>query len=79
MTALDFARAPERVTGDAETDRLHLAMREADGAWRMARAAGRSNEEIRSLCAVFVAASESYQKRAHGHVRLRVSVAALLR
>ncbi len=70
--------APQ-ATGDAAVDAAHLEMRQMDGAWRVARAAGQPGDVVRMLAELYVDAAHEYQRLRWGRVRCRVRVAALLR
>ena len=69
----------ERVTGNADLDARHEAMRAADAAWRTARANGAPYADVLPLCRAYVRASEAYQRAKYGRVQVRRSAEAILR
>ncbi len=66
-------------TGVQAVDDAHLELRQMDGAFRAAKAAGQPDDVLRLLAGLYVEASRAYQLARYGRVRVRVSVGALLR
>lgn len=79
MTAADYSRVGPIVTGRADVDAAHAAMREADGAWRAARAHRADEGLVRDLARAYIDAATAYQRLSFGRVVCRISLAALLR
>jgi len=67
------------ITDDEGLRFLHEAMRTADEAWRGAMAHGLPDEVVRDLVNDLIEASYAYQKARFGRVRVRMSVAEVLR
>lgn len=67
------------VTGDSRLDEAHLHLRRMDGALRAARAQGQPHDVLRMLAELYVEASNDYQLAKWGRVRVRLSVAGVLR
>lgn len=66
-------------TGVAAVDEAHAAMRQMDGALRAARAAGQPDDVLRMVAELYVEAHHEYQLARYGRVRVRLTVAGVLR
>ncbi len=57
----------------------HDRMRDADEAWRAARALGQDDEALRGLVSAYINTVYEYQKARYGSVKMRLSVGSILR
>lgn len=65
--------------GDARVNTLHEAVRRADDEWRIAKATRAPADEVRTRVQAYIDACYAFQKARFGRVRVRMSVATLLR